>query len=372
MRGRSNERGIALPLAIFALVVVGGLVAGAMFVGTQENRIGRNTIRVQQAFTSAEGVTQEVVANWNSGAYNNMKVGGSVQFSGTAPDGQGWYRTSIQRLSQMLFMVRSDGFSRDSASRQRVGALLRLRPLQINIQAALETQGQAKIGGSSFINGADTPPSQWSDCGDKAPTLAGIRITDSTDVSFSGCKSGNCVYGDPRIEQDTTINDSTLTTFGDLTFDSLETLATKWFVPSGTLKIQPVVVGGSCATGVSTNWGDPLNPGAACGGYFPIIWLEGSANINGIQGQGILIVNGNLDVQGGFEFYGPVMVRGTINTQGTGGHFNGGVIAANVNLDQSVVLGDAVVNFSTCALTKALVSSAQATTMRERSWVNLY
>jgi hypothetical protein len=103
-----------------------------------------------------------------------------------------------------------------------------------------------------------------------------------------------------------------------------------------------------------------------------VIWVDGDANINGVEGQGILLVNGNLDVQGSFEFYGPVIVKGALSTQGTGGHFNGGVIAANINLDQNTVLGDAVITYSSCALSRALQASAQGAILRERSWVNLY
>jgi len=89
------------------------------------------------------------------------------------------------------------------------------------------------------------------------------------------------------------------------------------------------------------------------------------------RGQGILIVNGKLDVQGGFEFYGPVIVRGALDTQGTGGHFNGGVIAANVDLDQSSVLGDAMVTYSSCAVARAVNGAASGAKLKERSWVNL-
>ena len=57
-------------------------------------------------------------------------------------------------------------------------------------------------------------------------------------------------------------------------------------------------------------------------------------------------MEGDLSVQGGAEFYGPVIVKGSLKTAGTGGHFNGGVLAANVDLEQSSFLGNGVVNFS--------------------------
>ena len=118
----------------------------------------------------------------------------------------------------------------------------------------------------------------------------------------------------------------------------------------------------------SENWGSPLTTGGPCGNYFPIIWASGDLNINQVQGQGILLVDGDLSVQGGFEFYGPVIVKKTLKTTGSGGHFNGGVIAANINLDQNTVLGNAVINYSKCALLKALNASATASVLKERGW----
>jgi hypothetical protein len=96
-------------------------------------------------------------------------------------------------------------------------------------------------------------------------------------------------------------------------------------------------------------------------------------NSNG-YGQGIMLVEGDLAVQGGFTFYGPVIVRGELKTAGTGGHFNGGVIAANVNLGTTTVLGNALVQFSSCAVERAILNSASLTRalpLAQRSWMDL-
>ncbi|MFQ6045148.1 MAG: hypothetical protein ACE5PT_02150 [Gemmatimonadales bacterium] len=371
MRRIENESGVALAVAIFALVVIGALVAGALFVGMQEQRVGLNTVKSQQAFSAAQEGAHITVANWSTGSYNGLAVGDSADISGSLADGTGWYRGKVRRLNNELFLVESEGFSADDATRQAVGLLVRLRPIEININSALKTQGAIKIGGSSQINGYDTPPAGWGGCPATEPPLPGIRVDDPSLISTSGCGDLSCVSGVPKVEQDTTISDSTLTTFGDATFDDLVALATKT-IPGGNRKIEPSILGGVCNTSNPDNWGDPLNPTSACGNYFPIIFSTADLTINGVQGQGVLVVDGNLSVQGGFEFYGPVIVKGTLKTTGTGGHFNGGVIAANVNLEQSTVLGDAVVNFSSCALIKALTASASGSLMAERSWVNLY
>jgi hypothetical protein len=67
-----------------------------------------------------------------------------------------------------------------------------------------------------------------------------------------------------------------------------------------------------------------------------------------------------------------VIVKGRLKTTGTGGHFNGGVVAANIDLDQNSILGNAVITYSSCAVTKALTATAGGAPLRERSWVNLY
>ena len=378
MRRLNNERGIALAVAIFALVVVGGLIAGSFFVAMLEQRVGRNTIKQQAAFNAAESATEDAMLNWNSGTYNNLSVGGTVVTSGTAPDG-GWYRRTVQKLGDMMFLVNAEGFNRDSTSRSRVGYLLRLRPFAFNINAALKTQGSTKIGGSSLISGQDLVPAGWTGCPALSPTLPGIRMPDPTQVSTSGCSpSGNppnypCIVGQPSdVVKDTTITSDNLTKVGDIPFDSLQQYASK-IIPGGNPPATaPSLTGGTCNTADLYNWGDPITPAAPCGGYFPIIWSQGDLTLQGGFGQGVLIINGDLKVTGGFEFYGPVLIKGTLSTQGTGGHFNGGVIAANINLAQDVILGNAVVNFSSCALVKALKASASVTSVKQRSWVTLY
>jgi hypothetical protein len=364
-----KERGIALAVAIFALVVIGALVAGSFFFGMQERRVGRNSIRLQQAFAAAEEGANLQVANWDTRVLNYITIGDSVPFAGTVATSGGWYRGSVRRLNNALYLVRSEGFDRDSLSRQQVGLLVRLRPLEIKIKAALETQGDLTLGGSSEVDGHDTHPTGWA-CGAYSADLPGVRIKDSTLIATAGCSGLSCVDGSVKIEEDPAIDDSTLTTFGDVPWMDLTGLANKVIGP-GTYKAEPTFAGAECNLNDQTNWGDPLNPAGPCGSYFPVIYATGDISVNGVQGQGILLVDGNLDVQGGFEFYGPVIVRGALSTQGTGGHFNGGVIAANVDLDQSSVLGDAMVTYSSCAVARAVNGAASGAKLKERSWVNL-
>ncbi|HEX6815813.1 MAG TPA: hypothetical protein VF102_09090, partial [Gemmatimonadaceae bacterium] len=61
-----------------------------------------------------------------------------------------------------------------------------------------------------------------------------------------------------------------------------------------------------------------------------------------------------------------------LKTTGTGGHFTGGVLAQNVDLEQNTVLGNAVITYSSCASTYAMKAVASPILTSGRSWVDLY
>ncbi len=393
-----SERGIALAVAIFALVVVGGLVSAAFFVAVQEQRIGRNTVQLERAFTAADGGVNDVITNWSPDIYNQMSTGGLVlatypNCSGAAvcnigrtalPSSAGWYRGSVRKINDELFLVTSEGFNPDSTARQSVGVLVRLKVIEFKVNSALKSQGTINVGGSSSINGTDQTPTGWTGCPTTQATKPGIRVPvgDSSHVTTSGaCSGASCIVGSPqKIFVDSSITDSSLSHYGDATFDQLKSMANKFIAGTGSGNygtVQPSLNGAACNNGDDHNWGEPdVGIGAivACSSYFPIIWIEGSTHLNGNRGQGILIVNGDLTVTGGFNFYGPVIVKGSVNTMGTGGHFNGGVIARNVSLQDTTdtILGNAVINYSSCALFKALNSSGVGAPMRERGWANIF
>src|SRR5437667_5592032 len=242
-----NERGIALAVTIFALVVIGGLVAAAFFVGVQEQRVGRNTVKLEQAFAAADGGAQAAVSGWVQATYNKIAIGDSITISATTmANNAGWYRGSIRKVADDLFFVRTEGFSKDSTARQSVGMMVRLRPIEIKITAALKTQGNLQIGGASLLNGNDTQPAGWTGCPATQSSLPAIQIKDATQISTSGCNNYSCLSGagSPPIQSDPTITSASLTTFGSASWDDLAALATLTFPGGATYNgIGPVVSG---------------------------------------------------------------------------------------------------------------------------------
>jgi len=380
-----DERGMALAVAIFALVVAGALIAGAFFAGNQEQRVGQNTLRVQQSFGAGEEALNEIVANWQPGTYNKIGIYPSDSFIVTSQPtagGTGTYGGVIRKLNNYLYQVDLTGRDNASASgalfgggaRQRIGEFVRIRLLDMGIGAALTTQGSIKLAGNAGVDGRDHIPSGWSaaNCDTVGDTTkAGVRAPDSVVVQTG---SGAALHGNPPFLKDTSVHQSTFTQFGDVSYNDLAAAATVQ-LPAGLYKANPVVTGGICDHSDLTNWGDGMNPAAECGNYFPIIHVAGDLTLNGDQGQGILLVDGDLSVQGGFQFYGITIVRGSIKTAGGGStdaHFWGAVMAQNIDLELNTYSGNATLNYSKCAIIQALNMTGVIAPDRSRSWSLLF
>src|SRR6266700_3889390 len=204
MKRIRNERGMALAIAIFALVIVGALVAGAFFAGTQEQRVAENSKRLQQSFGAAEMGLNEVIRNWRPVALNKMGIypRDSVRvplapYDSITPDRSGVYGGYVYRLNDQVFLV--DITSRDKQT----------------------TRGGVSLKGNALVSGRDTIPQGWDPAycdtiGDT--TKAGIRTPDSTQVTTQ--RTGQ-LYGNPTVKQDTSIHNSTFNQFGDISYASL-------------------------------------------------------------------------------------------------------------------------------------------------------
>ncbi len=377
---RERRSGFALALAIAAIVVIGGLIGGVFFASTQEYRIGRNALMQTRSLTAAEYGLNAVLSptNWNM-KWNTSMANGAVKDTALTPGDGSRDSIHITRLTQQTFQVVSEGrvgSGIGTMSRRRVGMLVALNIPTVNILAGLTTRGSTKIGGSSYIDGNDTTYAGWN-CPPPGPSLPAIAINDSTQITTTGCGGYSCLAGSPKISQTPLAGDtSTYTQFGSQDWASMAALATRTITGSPTINGMAASFNadGSCNTASTSNWGDPyrINLNTNCQDFFPIIHATGNLQITGGYGQGMLLVDGDLDVSGGFEFYGPVIVRGRLKTTGTGGHFNGGVMAANVDLEQNTVLGNAVIHYSSCTVAKALAASSFPVPAKGRSWVELY
>jgi hypothetical protein len=114
--GGGSRQGIALAAAIFALAVVGGIVAGGFGIALLEQQSGRNTVFVAQASEAAEAGVWELLHQAPKAAVESLAVGGVPlslvpphPITGVAVLGQ------ISRVADNLYLVRSRASRVDAA-----------------------------------------------------------------------------------------------------------------------------------------------------------------------------------------------------------------------------------------------------------------
>ncbi len=383
----NNRKGFALFMALGALVIIAVLIAGSTYVTLQESQLGENQLVQSRAFTMAEYGLNKIQADWDKTPNLTMANGAKFDTSYTLT-GQGTCKVRYTRLNDETFWIVSEGRAQVgnsvSASRtavKRVGAVLRLRIPSVNTSGAVEVNGNVSVKGSAGISGTNSNP--WTD--GSCTGISGVDkagLTYPTDDTYT--KIGNpSVSGNPPSQQlDAAGMSSTYITYGDETWNSLVAQA-NFSLPGGIYNsaAQPVATNGSCDRSVSTNWGEPHRSGAdyvpQCINYFPIIYFQSSTKFNGNgRGQGILLIEGDLTLNGGFEWDGLIIARDNIANSGGTALIYGSIMAGGVSLDNTLttdqLAGNITVNFSQCALTRALRGSAQVTQAKDRAWAELY
>lgn len=167
-------------------------------------------------------------------------------------------------------------------------------------------------------------------------------------------------------------SDTVASLLDSLNFDSLASQASV-HLSGGAWQTPAQRIGGSCDTESTLNWGDPLDPAALCGGYLPIIHVSGDLTLLGGEGQGILLVDGNLEIAGPYRFSGIVAVRGGIDTPSSSAAatFQGAVFASRVG-SAALPASGVTIRFSKCTIDRVLRSSGRLIPMRSRSWKQLF
>src|SRR5215213_2070301 len=400
----TNRRGIGLPIALAAVVIVSSIIAGASFAATQSYRLDSNALVQERALAAAEQGQARIVRDWST-AWNTKANGDTLLRTYAFTDGSS-ASVVVTRLNVATFWVASDGAAnqrvRQQNARRRTNLILRLNIPNLRIPGAVSARDATRATGSGTMNGNDVNPLGW-DCPPAGAPAAAIAVDSLVDAGTGGtCAGGVCLTtsAPSPFAADTLLRDTT--TYGSaMNWDEWKSLAgtsagMTMDVSPGTgphdgLSLNGIAptynADGSCRTNDYYNWGDinrnPVLPGK-CEGHFPVIYLRGDgansyATINGGTGQGILIVDGNLQINGTFTFYGPIIVRGNFKTNGTstGVKITGGVMAGNFFCNSTPttpcndITGNTSIQFSRCAILTAAQKNAKVV-QASRPWADLF
>ena len=210
MRARrlNDERGIALAVAIFALVVIGALVAGTFYVGRLENRTGQNTVYAGQAAEAADAALSNALANGTAAAFEPLALGGTADLGTFKLNERVLGSSQVTRLTESLFLVQALGRSNDAAGNplatRTVGAITRLNQVDLEIKAGLTAIGKITVTGTSEVNGFDDSPDYW----EANPDISCPPKDDVAGVRYNGqvTQQGSAVIkGDPNRDNDNTM-----------------------------------------------------------------------------------------------------------------------------------------------------------------------
>jgi hypothetical protein len=264
-----------------------------------------------------------------------------------------------------------------------VATLARLTFVSATAKAAVTVTKPIKFNGNAFeVIGNDSVPQGW---GGEAgcttgPDMAGVRSATTTGAAKA---DDDNLYGNPpQVANDPTVTSDFFNIFGDVTFDELKKSADIVLPSSNPYNsVGPSLTAGApqrCNTADQLNWGEPHRGAGAvaqCYNYFPIIYASGTQLqlTGGGRGQGLLLIEGDLSIAGGFEFTGLIVAKGGIKVNGNGNKITGALLAQDVSIDdQNSISGNTTLQYSSCALSKAIKGSAYAEPLSYRSWVQLY
>lgn len=362
----SRQQGAALLLALVALAAIGAMVAGCFLAGWMEQRSAAASRYGSAAFEAAEAGAAQAIAAWSPALSRLPLRTDSIALTGGA--GLTAYTATVTRLSDGAFLVRAEGrrlaAGGTALARRLVGVFVRLEGAEVDHGSALTLMGPATVASADLVDGSDHVPPGWDSVCSAPADVPAIRSGGGGVATDSGPPA--------QVVADTLIGPATFTTFGSVTFDQLAGQAVREI--AGTIgPLAPSVAGGQCDLDAPANWGEPSSGAGSipeCFGFMPIVYAPGDLGLAGGRGQGVLLVRGDLDLSAGAEFTGVVVVFGRVTTSGAGGHVTGTLLIGGSAMSTFGV--GARVEYSSCAVRRALAANGVPRRLAERAWAQLY
>ena len=330
MRRRS---GVALIAALMLLSLLALMTAGGFAAAVAVRRAG-SAARAQAAvMTDADGAIGSVVANWFPLGLSQLALGQTATqvMAGSNATSDS---VSITRLpSNVFWIVASASTDFPERARRRENLILRLPPLRTAPGAAFTSMGNVGVGAAVKLD-RDTAVQAGVPCGN-----SGANVMLAPGASLFAEPGGSIA----------SIVSSNQTAAGDTT--TYELLPQGWssFVARRSTSYQP----GARVT-LTTQ---------------PILYGTGDLVVDGGSGQGLLLVQGNLTIDGPTQFRGLIVARGGITiTAAT--DVTGAVMS--VGSGSVVSLQNVSIHYSACAVAAVVAAASAPRPAVGRSWVEMF
>jgi hypothetical protein len=354
MPNNTERRGFAIPIAILVILVLTIMIAGGFSLVSAERRSVADQKSQISAFRIAEQGLELYLVRRDSllaGTPNYTRVPGAkdsvrIQMTG------GYADVSLTRLrapkgSQSgLYVVRSKGVETAGAYAgtpqgvRTVAQYVLWEPAPMQVLAGWTAlSGLQKNGGAGTLGGIDV-------CGDSA-AVAGVAVP--VNPGYTG---KTVAVGDPPV-------------------DSIapDSVAIDWNGIVNLNSITPTITlpGGSWPTAaMEAAYADSNST------YYPIIRVNGDLTLPS-SGKGMLIITGQLIINGSAGWKGVVLVGNDITSNGTNTVEGATVSGLNVKtgnyVPASTANGTKQYNYNSCEVAKATTTMGALVTLRN-TWVD--
>ena len=402
IRWLTEQRGVALPMAMLALLILSALVLGFSVLASTEPTIANNQLSVAQARSLAEaGVERAIWALKNPTDANGIPTTGAIPapYNGsqlvpvsTGGYNSGGFRVTVAAATTVPYppecpppaamsrgdrcIVATGWVPDDTAPKAHQKVTLVASNLQLvfpgsDVPAALSVRGELQMGGNSLVDSrADAS------CGKKVGTLTTGATTMNGDASdIWGAADNNntrnevtdAANGPLPANSHDIVNNLATTAFDkfaltDADINVLRTYAkahngngatylqgSVTFNASNKITNGLVFVDTTTGTNITAEGVTPPTPTP----QFASVTIQGnpSADLSGIF-SGWLFVNGSLSVDGNFRMNGMAYAQNDISYHGVGaGGIYGAMVSRNIRDTSSTsidsdLLGNALINYN--------------------------
>jgi len=358
--------GLALPAALFTLVIILLFIGGSAFATSQEARASTGALAERLALEAAEYGAVAVLRDWDPAWNIATPVGHTLGPFTHVLAGGASAAVRVTRTTLTTWWAVSEGNAGGAdyrrIARRTVNAAFRLDLPPDAADAALAVVDSAHVTGSGAVVGTDSVES-IAICSAIPAVGAGAAAPDTTRICDGSCgASGTRITGAPRLLDDSSVAANIAALAATLVADIV--------VPAGAVVTPaPIITAGICDTAAANNWGDPV--GGACASHWPVIRALGDLTIRGGSGQGIVLANGDLRFENGALFAGLVIAQDDIVTGAGGGTILGVAMAGDIRqapADHTVIGDGGVIRRSTCRIRQARLAAASPIRLKNRWW----
>lgn len=350
-RTSSTRAGFVLPVVMVTTILIAILAAGLQSAVWRATRNARVGFAGERALHAGDAAISAQLASWDARAFASMPIGTRLTTSPSLPNGLS-ASVTLARTSIDGALIEAIGTSTQNgvplSTQRRVTRVLTLRNPALSLASPLTILGSATFAAPNTVSSTDESPSGWT------TECLGTDSIDAINTSVT----------------DTTARRARFDGF----WNEWMSLSARSDNAASVTALAPAITGSLCAPGT----GDPLRDAssvAPCTNEWGARTITNAAPLlltNSSRHQGVLMIDGDLNLTGDLEVRGLLMVRGAIDAS----HGRLTVLGAALIRDEmghGSRFGIATrVRYSRCALRRALSATGAPAAITTRGWLERF